>query len=1138
MLITVHDSKLNQVAVLDNSKQSTLNYTDDEWHRYLETGSSIYNLTVYKKRLASDKNGKYAFQHLKVGAFLSFRYQKKDYLFKIMHVKEDDEVLTVESEALNLELLNEYARAYTAEKAMTLAEYLKTLNIVNINNNLQIGKNEVADKKITLKWEAEETKLNRLISIAQNFDAEHEFEIELTDAGKVKNFKVNFYKENDGDKSQGVGKLREDVILQDGVNVDFVNKTEDITELFNMTRPKGKKKITKTRVVKNAVTKTTTVAANQKYTGGAIRYANGSLSVAHVQEILTLCVKHSLLPSGVICQLYLESFWGNSAVGRADNNWSGMTGGAGVRPSGVRVSTGTSRPAAEGGTYMRYASVSDFLKDYTYLLAEQKAGNGAKFYGVKGKNNITDYTKGLFRIGGALYDYAAAGYNHYISLMVSIQRGVNQNNGDVLTKLDAQWKKPVTPVTTTSSGKGAPNAKRVLTQLGSLLNRTLGNGQCYAVAAWYAQQLGGPGLGAGINAISGLRGGGIAAAYIGTDYAWGNYKWSVEGQPITAAKVRAGGIANIRPNYGSPFWTGVYGHTVVIEKVSGNTITVLEQNYAGKQSVTRNSYNLQAYMGGILTICYPPEIAAGGAIDAQASTQTTITNADGTTQIVEVVTPEEIEITEEEVDLFISNDTKKEYKNAAGQVEYKVENGFVFSPLSKDLYPAVFTGEEVNDNYIRRDFEYEIDTEERLISESIEKLKKYAFPQVEYEVEGYFEGSIGDTFLIESGNFYPKLALKARISEQVISFADSRNNKTVFSNYKKLDLRTSNDLLSEMYRMVEDSKPYEITLFTNNGVVFKNNEGESVLTATVSKSGVEEEDAIFMFKNGDSLIGMGKQLTVKATDFDRILNVTIEAYLRNELIAGGQVSFSKTFDGEAQFTHIAYANKAEDGSIIDFSLTETTDREWLGTLTDNNREASTDPNLYTWVKVRGPKGALDEEQVAEMNDKIDSKADAQLTIQQLNALYEAQTLAKAEMEAKASIDTVDQWITAYIDFVSANEEDKARAEQNLIAASQRITMIETDIGDMAARLNFIDIFMRASEEGLIIGRNDGSASIKIAEDRISMFSAGSEVMYISQGVIHIENGIFSKTVQIGRFREEQYHLNPDMNVIRYVGGLV
>ena len=79
--------------------------------------------------------------------------------------------------------------------------------------------------------------------------------------------------------------------------------------------------------------------------------------------------------------------------------------------------------------------------------------------------------------------------------------------------------------------------------------------------------------------------------------------------------------------------------------------------------------------------------------------------------------------------------------------------------------------------------------------------------------------------------------------------------------------------------------------------------------------------------------------------------------------------------------------------------------------------------------------------------------------------------------------------------------------------------------------------MIASNDGPIIGKNDGSSGIMINPNgRISMYSAGEEVMYISQGVIHIENGIFSKTIQVGRYREEQYHLNPDMNVIRYVGG--
>ncbi|MGT2657638.1 phage tail spike protein, partial [Streptococcus varani] len=114
---------------------------------------------------------------------------------------------------------------------------------------------------------------------------------------------------------------------------------------------------------------------------------------------------------------------------------------------------------------------------------------------------------------------------------------------------------------------------------------------------------------------------------------------------------------------------------------------------------------------------------------------------------------------------------------------------------------------------------------------------------------------------------------------------------------------------------------------------------------------------------------------------------------------------------------------------------------------------------------------------------------------------------------------------------------RAQAEKDLISASQRVSTIAKDLGELSDRWNFIDTYMSSSNEGLVIGKNDGSSSLMFNPNgRISMYSAGVEVMYISQGVIHIENGIFSKTIQIGRFREEQYHLNADMNVIRYVGG--
>ena len=173
----------------------------------------------------------------------------------------------------------------------------------------------------------------------------------------------------------------------------------------------------------------------------------------------------------------------------------------------------------------------------------------------------------------------------------------------------------------------------------------------------------------------------------------------------------------------------------------------------------------------------------------------------------------------------------------------------------------------------------------------------------------------------------------------------------------------------------------------------------------------------------------------------------------------------------------------------------------------------------------------------DVEDSLNSKADQGLTQEQLNALNEKAGIIQAELEAKASADTLDNWIKAYKDFVQANDEARAQSEADLISASQRVSNIAKDLGELSDRWNFIDTYMSSSNEGLVIGKNDGSSSMLFSPNgRISMFSAGVEVMYISQGVIHIENGIFSKTVQIGRFREEQYHLNADMNVIRYVGG--
>lgn len=171
----------------------------------------------------------------------------------------------------------------------------------------------------------------------------------------------------------------------------------------------------------------------------------------------------------------------------------------------------------------------------------------------------------------------------------------------------------------------------------------------------------------------------------------------------------------------------------------------------------------------------------------------------------------------------------------------------------------------------------------------------------------------------------------------------------------------------------------------------------------------------------------------------------------------------------------------------------------------------------------------------DMEDELNRKADQKLTNQQLTALTEKAQLHDTELKAKATMEQLSNLEKAYEGRMKANEDAIKKSEADLILAASRIEATIQELGGLRELKKFVDSYMSSSNEGLIIGKNDGSSTIKVSSDRISMFSAGKEVMYLTQGVIHIDNGIFTQSIQVGRFRTEQYSFNPDMNVIRYVG---
>lgn len=206
---------------------------------------------------------------------------------------------------------------------------------------------------------------------------------------------------------------------------------------------------------------------------------------------------------------------------------------------------------------------------------------------------------------------------------------------------------------------------------------------------------------------------------------------------------------------------------------------------------------------------------------------------------------------------------------------------------------------------------------------------------------------------------------------------------------------------------------------------------------------------------------------------------------------------------------------------------------------DNTGTTNGSQSLLFFTELDCYEGTTDRAWQASPKDlasQLDGKADSALTQDQINKLNELNSIVQAELKAKASLSVVNQWVKAYQDFLSTNQENKNKTEKALVEASQRIVKLQNDLGETSQRWNFLDNYMRASNEGLTIGKNDGSNSVMVSDKRISMFSSGTEVMYIDKGVIHIQNGIFSKSIQIGYYREEQDLIDPNRNVIKWVGG--
>lgn len=454
MYISVFDGQLNKIGLLDNKEGGSLTAVVDGFERFLESGSGTIKLSIERSLRANETRKNSLYEKLDESTYLSIADKDRDYFFTTFEYTKHNNKKEFVLESLNLELINETTGTYEAKEDKTIEQYFKVWAILD-QGKMKLGKNELKDKKMMLKFDKIESVLKRVLSIIDSFGGEVDFVTETDDFGKFKQLTLDIYKKKD-DKNKGVGKKR-DRIIKVADNLDIITKKVTKRELYNALTIVGTHEVKKTENQLVQTTKKGTAGASKKatYNEGALVYAGHQLKKETINSILELCLKFNLLPSGIIVQVYLESFWGDSRVGRTDNNWSGMSGTAQTRPSGIVVTTGSRRPPNEGGTYFHYKSVADWLYDYMYLL---RPGG---IYAVSGKKDFGSYIKGLFTIGGARANYAQSGYNLYVAGANSIRAGIERSNPGKLDKIDNLWRNPQTVSTQVATTTGASKDNRV-----------------------------------------------------------------------------------------------------------------------------------------------------------------------------------------------------------------------------------------------------------------------------------------------------------------------------------------------------------------------------------------------------------------------------------------------------------------------------------------------------------------------------------------------------------------------------------------------------------------------------------------------------------------------------------------------------
>lgn len=1061
MLLTIHDANLQKVAYIDNDKQNTLNYYDDTWTRSLSTGSSTFEFTVFKKAIKSDLPLAKAYHHLNERAFVSFKYKGKSFVFNVMVVEENEQTMKCYCENLNLELINEQIGQYKSTRAMTFEEYCQEMALLNYAH-LVIGINEISDRKRTLEWEGQETKLARLLSLANKFDAEIEFDTKLNNDSTIKKFIVNVYHEYD-ENHQGVGRIRNDVILKYGKNVNSITRKVDKTGVFNTIRPTGKMpsandldssgdKDLQTETIKNSDGSTTKIIVSKNAEGvksktivhtkvkkvdskTKITITTTTRSDGSIEQKVTTTIR------GVVSNTETKVLKKPNLKEKVDTVEEVLTI-EGLDDWSIKNDKGIVEFYQKGQQLYAPISMQMYPSTFTSATADDQWTRRDFHFETEEPNELRHL--GYLELKRHCYPAITYEVDGYIDADVGDTIKVYDDGFKPLLIIQARVSDQKISFTNPTSNKTIfANFRALENKLSSDIQSTLN--RLFEASKPYIIKLS---MDKGVI----FKNGSGESVVTPTLYKGGKpvvtgvtWRWSLDGNVSTGMNYIVRG-SNVRGTSTLTVAAYIENNQVAVDEISFANVLDGQKGEKGDKgdAGARGEQGIQGERG-------LPGVKGDRGLPGERG-------SDGRTQYTHIAYAD----------------------NATG-------GGFSFSGQGKAFIGVYQDFTETNSN----------------------NPTKYLW--TEWRGRDGADGLPGKAGA-DGRTPYVHFAYSENADGSGLTMTD--NGQRYFGHYSDYEKPDSSD--KTKYKWADRWAKVQVG-------------GRNLLRGS----------------KGPFIPDM------KPANFDN--NILYAGQTSISMEQGQEYIISAKTDGN--FTAHHDGNKESDNVVLwimdknarNYQIVSDLKTGTVGTRFVWNRPSGIyhlRVNTYHRVATKSvwdvkiEQGTIKTDWSPAPEDvqaDIDSKASQVLTQEQLNALSEKSQILEAEMKAKASMEAFGELEKAYNAFVDKNAKDAAQSEKDLIEAGRRIDLLTTQFGGLAELKTFIDTYMKSTNEGLVIGKNDASSTIKVSSDRISMFSAGKEVMYISQGVINIDNGIFTASVQIGRFRTEQYHLNKDVNVIRYVG---